>query len=258
MPFHSTEKHGNHGFSFIELAIVLTIFGLLVGAIMQGKALMRASALQNVLVQLQTFTVADKAFRDKYQAVAGDMSTATTLWGAADSVPGQCVYTVGTGTQTCDGDGNGLIDRNSVSMNEIPRYWQHLANAGLILGIYNGVGSDDSNCCYVIPTNAPSGKLSKSLWMPFSTETSPLSYQFGGQSAAWSTLPASTPTSNIFAPEELWNIDKKIDDGMPLTGQVQGSYSGTNNCTTGSTTADTYLLTYSDIACWAQFYVQQP
>lgn len=262
MPFHSTEKHGNHGFSFIELAIVLTIFGLLVGAIMQGKALMRASELQDVIAQLRTFTVADQAFREKYQAVAGDMSTATTLWGAADPLSAadcmlQLIFVGAPDNKTCNGNGTGFVETSGDTYAERPLYWQHLSNAGLISGKYSGFETTGGSCCFRTTSNMPAGKIKTSLWSPNSSIITPFSYQLGGQTAPTGGMPAGMNTGNIFTPEELWSLDTKIDDSRPLTGMVVAGASGANNCWTGSGTTSTYVLTYSAVACFAYFFINQ-
>lgn len=129
-----------HGFSLVELSIVLVILGLLTGGILAGQSLIRASELRAVSTQLQKFAAAHYSFQDKYFAIPGDMRNAVTFWGAADGSTGETVacltvdsLTLSDPKQTCNGDGNGRIETTGTS-DEIRRYWQHLANAGLIEG----------------------------------------------------------------------------------------------------------------------------
>ena len=65
-------------------------------------------------------------------------------------------------------------------------------------------------------------------------------------------MPAGTNTGRILLPEELWNIDTKMDDSMPNSGKTVGL--GTAGaCTTGNSATDTYVLTNTDLACYALF-----
>ncbi|MFZ4541492.1 MAG: type II secretion system protein [Rickettsiales bacterium] len=125
------------GFSLVELSIVLVILGLLVGGILSGQSLIRAAELRAVSTEYSRYVTAVQTFRDKYFQLPGDMNSATTFWGTA-AVGAACATTIGSGTQTCNGNGDGWLDNGYVNSNENFRYWQHLANAGLIEGAYTG------------------------------------------------------------------------------------------------------------------------
>ncbi|MFZ4541879.1 MAG: type II secretion system protein [Rickettsiales bacterium] len=56
----------HHAFSLVELSIVLVILGLLVGGILSGQALIRASELRSVSTEQQRYFTAIQTFRDKY------------------------------------------------------------------------------------------------------------------------------------------------------------------------------------------------
>ena len=72
-------------------------------------------------------------------------------------------------------------------------------------------------------------------------------------------LPVSTnnTTNPMLKPEEAWNIDTKLDDGLPGKGNVLSVYPGTYTNAAGSTgcvttsSADTaaYTLTNSSLVC---------
>jgi prepilin-type N-terminal cleavage/methylation domain-containing protein len=58
-----------NGFSLIEVAIVLTVLGLLVGGIIAGKSLIRASAVKSAVVEMQQYRTAVNTFKDQYKAL---------------------------------------------------------------------------------------------------------------------------------------------------------------------------------------------
>ena len=245
-------------FSLVELSIVLVILGLLVGGVLSGQSLIRAAELRSVITQLQKFTAANNSFKDKYLAVAGDMANATQFWQAADATgPTQCIIALVagvSGSQTCNGNGDGYVGFSGNAWPEPALYWQHLASAGLIEGKYAGYhGVGIGTCCFYSTINSPQGRISNSLWVPYSWDDTPMQYQFGGQTPPVSGMPAGSATGNILRPEELWNIDTKLDDGKPNTGKVTSSG---GSCLTDATPTASYLLTNSDISCYAIFTIQ--
>lgn len=218
-----------HGFSLVELSIVLVILGLLTGGILAGQSLIRASELRAVSTEYSRYTTAIGSFRDKYFAVPGDMTNATKFWGTAAACPGTNA-TPSTTAATCDGNGNGRIDIVSTNSNEVFRFWQHLANAGLTEGSYSGVSNNaaPATADARLGWNVPPSKLSNGGWSPQWLGTPLISstggffegdyantFYFGGTAIA-SNL-TGTP---ILKAEEAWNIDTKSDDGKPGTGSV--------------------------------------
>ena len=213
-----------HGFSLVELSIVLVILGLLTGGILTGQTLIRAAELRAVTTEFQRYQSAVNTFRDKYFALPGDMRNAEDFWGTASS--GTCPTASGTGTQTCDGDGDGNLSNVS---NESFRFWQHMANAGLIEGTYTGVAGAAGVFDHVPAENVPASKLSRGGWGARSLNN------FGGGSDLYArdygnqfdfgnggtgSIVGVAPNGRILTPEETWNIDTKLDDGLPGRGGV--------------------------------------
>jgi len=247
------------GFSLVELSIVLVILGLLTGGILAGQSLIRASEIRSVSTEFQRYTAAAHTFRDKYMGLPGDLNNATAFWGAAHATPATCLTTVGTGTQTCNGNADGLVNQpaNASEYGESYAFWQHLANAGLIEGTYTGRAGTGSTGHVVIDSNAPRAKLGNNATWYVSTVIGGGSYafamptgnklMFGGQTSAnWNYNPVLTI-------EEAWNIDTKMDDGQATQGSVWAI--GWNTCTpaTADTDYENYDFGVAGIMCGLAF-----
>jgi len=261
------------GFSLVELSIVLVILGLLVGGVLSGQSLIRASELRSIPTQYSSYVTAVNLFKDKYFALPGDMPNATALWGIAAGVGNDatCRDFVSTGVATCNGDGNNLVETSGTRPFEEFRFWQHLSNAGLIEGRFSGSTT-------TIPStnnaaNVPSGKISNTTWNVYngtSWYASGLAKNvIGGMSFAdafnvtydnFMFLVSPTPSNNFgrspaLLPQEMWNLDTKVDDGMPAVGKVVVSaYGGTGialctNTSLPNNFAATYLLTGTSKTC---------
>ncbi|MFZ4541021.1 MAG: type II secretion system protein [Rickettsiales bacterium] len=248
-----------HGFSLVELSIVLVILGLLVGGILSGQSLIRAAELRSVSSEYSRWVAATQTFRDKYFSMPGDMNNATSFWGAAHATPATCLTTVGTGTQTCNGDANGSLSGSAAASQygEWYTFWQHLANAGLIEGTYSGIAGSGASY-HLTSTNSPKSKLATSgLWM-LADDASSGAAMFPGAVARHNfrlggVVTNSWPASPLLKPEEMWNIDTKMDDGKPGTGKMTSQLSTyIANCSTTAvaSTAD-YMLTYTSASCLA-------
>lgn len=234
--------HSRSAFSLVELSIVLVILGLLVGGILSGRSLIRASELRAVTTEHQKYFTAVQAFKDKYFALPGDMSNASQFWGLAVVGP-LCSAFSSTTPLTCDGDANGQIDGASATSLEMYRAWQHLSNAGLIEGTYNGIGG------------VPTSKIPTGTWLVYYTASySGSATRFDGAYGNMFLF------SQILLPEEVWNIDTKLDDGKPATGKlVVFTTPAIATCTDGASSATltaNYLLTGTGKTCGIYFRQQ--
>lgn len=230
-------------FSLVELSIVLVILGLLTGGILAGQSLIRAAELRSVSNDYSRNITAVGTFRDKYFALPGDFTKATDFWTAQDAVAATCRTTASTGPATCNGDGNGRISAAAVGAMENFRAWQHLANAGLIEGTYTGVTgpahvSEDANP----GVNVPRARIGGSGfgWNPAGSVTGGANVHyfdgnygnvlhFGGNGNANMYYP-------LLKPEEQWNIDSKMDDGLPHQGSLR-SFKNASTLTPGCAAA---------------------
>lgn len=254
-------------FSLVELSIVLVILGLLTGGILAGQSLIRASELRSIVTDLQSHATAAKTFQNKYMALPGDMRNATAFWGEVIA-GGSCATTnVGSGTQTCNGNGDGRLQASGANgqYGEIFTFWQHLANAGLISGTYTGRADAGGTKTLIFGTNVPNSRISNGAWTSLfwdnvggtSGWTFSLYYgNFFGLGSVSSGVDGDGNAGPLLKPEEAWSIDTKIDDGMPATGTMIGRRIA--DCTTAvapiyNDFASSYNLTRTSQSCSLMF-----
>ncbi len=197
-------------FSLVELSIVLVILGLLVGGILAGQSLIRASELRSVGTEASRWQTSTSAFRDKYFSIPGDMTNATSFW-----------------TGTANGDGSGFVEHGT---NEMHRVWQHLALAGLVEGTFSGVAGGGGSAHVVIGTNAPASKLGNAGWSASggsgfnSGNTEVYAATYGNYFIVGGQLAANLTAAAVLSPTDAWNIDTKLDDGKPARGAIMARY----------------------------------
>ena len=66
------------GFTLVELAIVMTIIGLLIGGILKGQELIENARVTATIAQVKSYEAATSTFRDRFDALPGDMPSAST------------------------------------------------------------------------------------------------------------------------------------------------------------------------------------
>lgn len=115
------------GFSLVEVAIVLVVIGIILGAVLQGRALIASAEYKSFSQEIRQARGAFHAFRDRYGALPGDFARADQRIDAAAPVPG-----ASGGDGTIDNGANGpacLDDGDEGCM-----AWQHLRYAGMLGG----------------------------------------------------------------------------------------------------------------------------
>lgn len=251
-----------HGFSIVELSIVLVILGLLTGGILAGQSLISAAELRSISSDISKYTTASMAFREKYFAIPGDMNNATKFWGAVGAAGTACASGLGTAPQTCDGDGNGQVDVYlPVYGQERYRFWQHLANAGLIEGSYTGRRGSPfpaSGQLDVPGENIPRTKYKDvGLVVQYSSANT-----FGASARNWLRIASGVhPTSGqldgrAMPQQDAWNMDTKLDDGLPDQGRMRAYGPGGYGvgCVTVSGSGYAYVLNNPGSTNWCSMF----
>lgn len=254
-------KRLHSGFSLVELSIVLVILGLLVGGVLSGQALIRASELRKFTNDASTYVTAIRSFQERYNGLPGDLINATAFWGQTDANIAVCRVTIGSGTNTCNGDGDGVMETW-----EMFYAWKHLVNAGLIPGQYAGVNVPGGHASihHEVGVNCPRS-INNGCW-GLDGMTAPVApgwWQWPGEYGRvymkFGKPGIADPVEEVFTTEEAYLIDIKMDDSKPGTGKLVtrpvttttvplGNCSDDNNTTTGTTSAN-YNLAYKPLAC---------
>lgn len=261
------------GFSLVELSIVLVILGLLVGGVLSGQSLIRASELRKLTTTNDRYQAAIMTFRDKYFGLPGDTGNATAFWGTktATSCRNNAGAAVNAANGTCDGDADGLIFNDSTGGAEAFRTWEQLSLAGLIEGAYRysstsaltepqrigvefpavGIGRGGMRLGYVGVINGVN------MTMPSLHGSTGNFLKFGAASIYQGGLSAG-----IIRPDEAYSIDSKIDDGRPGTGAFLAHYDAsdpgvtTNRCVSSFDSPNAnYNLTFTNNGCSLWFRV---
>src|SRR5574337_583394 len=78
------------GFTLVEIAVVLVIIGLLLGGVLKGQELIAQAKIRNVANDFNGLTAAIYSYQDRYRALPGDDSRATSRWTQTSVKDGYC------------------------------------------------------------------------------------------------------------------------------------------------------------------------
>ena len=206
------------GFTLIELSIVLVIIGLIAGGVLVGQDMIKAAEIRSQVAQISGYDQAFNAFRTKYSGMPGDMNNAATFG----------LFATNQSAATGRGNGNSLIESSGSSasggyLGEPALAFTHLSQSNMIKdGITN---ADYTPGAAVAITNAvmPQAKIGRGNRIYPIAVNGVNQYviaNFSGNitngTGAFATAPADALT-----PNEAFQIDSKVDDGVPNTGLVR-------------------------------------
>ena len=212
---HAQRKR--HGFTLIEISIILTIIGLVISGMFVGKTLMETAAIRTQIKQLEKLSLAHNAFKLKYRAVAGDICTSASDMGL------ECGNPAGTRDNGYIEDMLGMGNIHN-SPYEPLYFFGHLIDAGLleknmvceeIIAGYPTYGH------YALTLN-PSGSMlaftyESSIWLFLGVNQGliPAGCDFNAV--------GTISTAGILTPAQSEDIDIKLDDGIPSKGALRAT-----------------------------------
>lgn len=238
--------HLQQAFSLVELSIVLVIIGLIVGGIMAGSSLIRNSEVKTVITEYNEYKQAAITFRSKYAALPGDLTDASSYWATA-----------------VNGNGNGWLDwaAGPSLTGESFEFWKQLALAGIIDGQFTGLAGAGGGGHMVVGANIPKATLTNAGWGAwmlsdlatpgiYSGDANNFAYNYGNLLTLGGNTAANWNFTSVLKPEEAWNLDTKLDDGMPGAGKIIST--NITSCATATSNTDyaaTYRLDNSSTVC---------
>jgi prepilin-type N-terminal cleavage/methylation domain-containing protein len=234
------QNHTRQGFTLIELSIVLVIIGLIIGSILAGKDMIEAAAIRGQLAQIEKYNTSLYVFRDRYNGyLPGDIPEPDAT--AAGFV------TRGTIGSTLVGNGNGLIEgRGSATpvfssgfqgIGEVLMFWRDLSDAKLI----------QNNFSTAVPTLGYDSRTDIENFLPKAKiGGGNYIYVYTGGAEHITFLADQKNYYGISVVSQLWinsimnsteglsvsqaySFDVKIDDGLPMTGNVTPKFPISNS-----------------------------
>lgn len=230
-------KMNQKGFTLVELSIVLIIIGLIVGGILVGQELIHQARLRSVIQDIDKFKTAVNIYRMKYNYLPGDQPNTFQFWGSAIGCTNNIVTSNVSG---CNGNADGDIEVASglpMARWENIRAWQVLALEQLIEGSFVSASAGSGP---ILNTHIPESSVS-GVGYAFSNMkeyitaigvNSLRAFDVPDETRIWVGGVSAAPGSGPFRPGltavDVFEIDKKLDDGKPEAGSMFG-YTGISN-----------------------------
>lgn len=204
------------GFSIVEIAIVLVVIGLLLGAILKGQELIN-SARARSFADLATDTqAAYYGFIDRYNRVPGD-------WNASAAAEA-----IGDASIANGGDDSGSIENPcgtcGTAWQEPNALWEHISKSGFIQGAYDGTDEVPTVSNNLTPVN------------PFSRGI--VLGRTGDYLGAGAGDRLNLSLGRGIPVDIAQELDIKLDDGVPDAGVVRLATDGATGVFTPVTDSD--------------------
>ncbi len=224
-------------FTLVELAIVMTIIGLLIGGILKGQELLENARVTSTVAQVKSYEAAVTGFRDIYDGWPGD------LIGAENRIPGcnaNCNPLVTGNSDGYYGDaGDGVVggrywaddynaapicdSGNTIFGEETELFWMHLLKANLITGVTDASLSNEIPCAF--GTTHPAAKIGGGFIIGYNDgrvmPDMPIASMMQGDVLVLTGAMGHDPRDGFkLTPLRAGQIDRKLDDGRPGTGGV--------------------------------------
>ena len=193
------------GFTLVELSIVIIIIGFLIAGISSGTSLVAQSKIQALANEMTSIRMALSTFMGVYGYMPADFPNASAYWPDCDTTP-----------SNCNGNGDGYVTSNQF---EGVRMWQQLNAAGLFPGNYPGTMA-------VLFTPVIGVEVPASIWgngagYMVANYGAPCDVSQGVCAGAAINFGTGFALADpVMNPVEAYNLEKKIDDGLPRQGFI--------------------------------------
>lgn len=240
----------NTGFTLIEIAMVILGIALIAAGIVATRSIIRTSQIQAALSEAQMYSAAIKNFKSKYMALPGDFAGATEIWG---EVSNACKTGAATGTKTCNGDGDGVVEFNGTDYEHIAA-WRHLGLSQFVSQNFTGNVITGGACNMDIAggENVPASRLKGGRWN-FGSSVSGTVYSGGASGDQYIPMNVCANTLTlqvlwlggglqdddaqaagcagsqvpVLTAAEALEIDEKYDNKRATSGKIRAQYNNT-------------------------------
>jgi hypothetical protein len=223
------QRHWQAGVGLVEIAIALVVIGILIGAVLQGKHLIDQARLNAVITEVQKARLNVQRFKEKYGFLPGDFPYASR--DIRSDLP--------------NGEGKGILDGNPFSIDSnAGRFWIHLnaANGNAILS--------------AVSLNYGDGLIECGFGGGYTVASTPIDSMPGHWLVLGIKINDTSGEGAVLTPEQAQFIDKKLDNGSPLTGSVRAL--DANRQTAGKCIKDgRYNLSNADKSCVMYFSIDE-
>lgn len=259
-----------HGFTLVEMSIVIVIIGLIIGGLMGTTSMLRNAKLTTMMNEGKYYINAFIQFQTRYGAPPGDFCRTATVCSTQAAATTNLVWPTAPDNAS-NGDGNGLIRTNTTCAagttadcfkNEQYYAFRHLALAGFIQGKYSGTG-DTGGTGGTIGLNVPGTAVDQSAFVfdhpnamdgVVSGDAIYFDGMYGNTLRIAGLIAGATtePDRPFLAPKQALQIDEKFDDSKPGQGSIltpKDSVTFDNCVTTAVDTTAEYETSLENQSC---------
>ncbi|MDP2206419.1 MAG: type II secretion system protein [Alphaproteobacteria bacterium] len=251
----AASRSANRGFTLVELAIVMTVIGIVVGSIIKGQEMIKNARATATIAQMQAYQTAVIGFRDAYKALPGDMRNAQSR---IPNCTANCAPHPDNSNDNIIGRPDWSDDWNAQAgmtvnlpaasaADETVLFWAHLTLSDMIGGVNNAAirsGNELVAWTHTHPASPigggfvvgfvngqplPGDPRSVDPVNPLSLGPRGLVFMILNSPTSGTSAQLSQGSYQVMSVTMAALIDGKIDDGYPHTGRVRG-YGLTDVC----------------------------
>jgi len=253
-----TDIRSEKGFTLVELAVVMIIIGLLIGGVLKGQELIKSAKVTSTISQVKGIDAATSTFQDIYAGLPGDVASPGTRLPGCNAAP--CV----PGTVTSDGrvvaTAAAIPFVNGGQNTESTAFFVQLAAADLISGVtpdgtVNAFGGNYPSA--PVGGGWVASTINAQADIPGASGAGITDFRAGLYLQHQNTADdEDDPVANALT---MQRIDRKIDDGNPLTGSVYAVEATATACMGddgSSAAANLYDTSTGTVSCNALVRIQ--